>query len=52
LPDGEPGTTIWFPIVQECEQGVNRWIEIPAEGKSADDYEEPAPGVTLTPKEE
>ena len=52
LPDGEAGTTIWFPVVQECEEGVHRWIEIPAEGKSADDYEEPAPGVTLTPKQE
>lgn len=50
LPTGEPGTTIYFPVVQECETGVHRWIEIPAEGKSADDYEEPAPGVALTPK--
>jgi periplasmic copper chaperone A len=51
LPDGQPGTKIWFPVVQECEKGVHRWIEIPAEGKSADDYEEPAPGLILTPKD-
>lgn len=50
LPDGQPGTTLWFPVVQECESGAHRWIEIPAEGKSADDYEEPAPGLTLTPR--
>ncbi len=50
LPDAEPGTTIYFPVVQECETGIHRWIEIPAEGKSSDDYEEPAPGVLLTPK--
>jgi uncharacterized protein YcnI len=51
LPDKEPGRKIWFPVVQECEKGVHRWIEIPAEGKTADDYEEPAPGLTLTPKQ-
>jgi uncharacterized protein YcnI len=50
LPDEGAGSTIWFPVVQECEQGVQRWIEIPAEGKTADDYEEPAPGLTLTPR--
>ena len=50
LPDEGAGTKIWFPVVQECEEGVHRWIEIPAEGKTADDYEEPAPGLTLTPK--
>lgn len=49
LPAGEPGTTIYFPVVQECEEGVHRWIEIPEPGKSEDDYKEPAPGVTLTP---
>ena len=26
LPAGE---TIYFPVVQECEKGVKRWIEIP-----------------------
>ena len=33
LTDGlKPNTTLYFPVVQECEQGVSRWIEIPAEG--------------------
>jgi uncharacterized protein YcnI len=50
LPDGAPGAVIRFPVVQECIEGVHRWIEIPAEGKTSNDYEEPAPGVTLTPK--
>lgn len=45
----KPGSVVYFPVVQECEKGVHRWIEIPAEGKSADDYKEPAPGVKLTP---
>lgn len=49
LPD-QPGKTLWFPVVQECEKGFNRWIEIPAAGASAHDLKSPAPGVKLTPK--
>jgi uncharacterized protein YcnI len=45
-----PGTTLYFPVVQECESGVHRWIEIPEGGKSPSDYPEPAPGVKLLPK--
>lgn len=49
--DLKPGTTLYFPVVQECPDGAaERWIEIPAEGKSADDYEYPAPGLKLVPK--
>jgi uncharacterized protein YcnI len=44
----EPGKVIYFPVVQECTKGVDRWIEIPEAGKSADDYETPAPSLTLT----
>lgn len=51
LPEGKPGTTIYFPVVQECETGVHRWIEIPEAGQSAGDYEAPAPGVTLVAAE-
>ena len=40
----------YIPVVQECEKGADRWIEIPAAGKSADDYEFPAPGLQLLPK--
>ena len=43
-----PGRTLYFPVVQECESGVHRWIEIPQEGNA--DYKEPAPGVKLLPK--
>ncbi len=49
LPD-RPGATVYFPVVQECEQGVHRWIEIPAAGKSARDLREPAPALRLTPR--
>jgi periplasmic copper chaperone A len=49
LPD-RPGTTLHFPVVQECKQGVHRWIEIPAAGQSARDLKEPAPALRLMPK--
>ncbi|MDN5870069.1 MAG: DUF1775 domain-containing protein [Nitrococcus sp.] len=48
LPEAPAGTEVYFPVVQECVQGVQRWIAIPAPGKSAEDYDEPAPGLTLT----
>ncbi len=51
LADDLPaGKSIWFPIVAECEKGVERWIEIPAEGKSRDDYRFPAAELVITPK--
>jgi len=46
----EPGKTIYFPVVQECEKGVHRWIEIPTGGHSHDEASEPAPGLRLLPK--
>jgi uncharacterized protein YcnI len=45
----KPNTTLYFPVVQECEQGVNRWIEIPADADHAHDKKWPAPGVKLSP---
>ena len=45
-----PGGMIYFPVVQECEKGVDRWIEIPEPGKTAEDYETPAPGLKVLPK--
>ncbi|WP_375412786.1 YcnI family protein [uncultured Bradyrhizobium sp.] len=46
----KPGMTLYFPVVQECEQGTSRWIDIPEQGKSAHDTKSPAPGVKLMPK--
>jgi uncharacterized protein YcnI len=47
----KPNTTLYFPVVQECETGVSRWIEIPAEGAGpSHEGKSPAPGVTLLPK--
>jgi len=48
--DLPPGKPVYFPVVQECEKGVNRWIEIPPEGKSSHDFPEPAPALMVTPK--
>jgi len=47
----QPNSVLYFPVVQECEQGAHRWIEIPAEGKSLSDYKEPAAALKLTPKQ-
>jgi uncharacterized protein YcnI len=47
--DLEAGKTLYFPVVQECEKGVHRWIEIPA-GKPGEHLDEPAPGVKLLAK--
>jgi uncharacterized protein YcnI len=47
--DLEASSTIYFPVVQECEKGIHRWIEIPAAGKSRSDYQEPAPELKLLP---
>lgn len=44
--DLEAGKTLYFPVVQECESGVHRWIEIPSD-KPGEHLEEPAPGVKL-----
>jgi len=44
-----PGATVYFPVVQECESGVERWIDVPgADGKPT---ETPAPGLKLLPKQ-
>jgi uncharacterized protein YcnI len=43
---------LYFPTVQECEQGVSRWIDIP-EGDHVAHMQEskwPAPGVKLMSK--
>ena len=47
--DLEPGKTLYFPVVQQCEKGVVRWIEIPAAGQSRSDLPQPAPELKLLP---
>lgn len=49
-----PNTTLYFPVVQECEKGVERWIDVPGADKktASDDHHAgaPAPGVKLLPR--
>jgi periplasmic copper chaperone A len=52
LPAGKEGDSVYFPTIQKCEQGQTRWIQIPAEGESAEELEEPAPAVVLTAGED
>ena len=53
--DLPPGKVVYFPVVQECEKGVHRWIEVPTgkhshgEGHGAGSAE-PAPALRLLPK--
>lgn len=49
LPDAA-GRTLYFPVVQECKEGVHRWITIPAAGEEPRDIKEPAPFVRLKAK--
>jgi periplasmic copper chaperone A len=46
----KPDSVLYFPTVQECEQGVSRWIDIPADPAHAHDSKSPAPGVKLLAK--
>jgi len=45
----EPGTVLHVPVVQECADKTERWIELPKPGEDADSLEYPAPGVKLLP---
>jgi uncharacterized protein YcnI len=49
LPE-RPGTTLYIPVVQECKEGVHRWIDTPAGGRPATDLKEPAPALLLAPR--
>ena len=49
----QAGSTVYFPVVQECEKGVARWIEIPTGGAAPDHANEssqPAPALRLLPR--
>jgi periplasmic copper chaperone A len=53
-PGLKPDTMLYFPVVQECEKGVSRWIDIPSAGQSghghSHDSKTPAPGLKLIAK--
>jgi len=43
----QPGATVYFPVVQECEKGVAEWIQVPAAGEDPHKLASPAPGVKI-----
>lgn len=43
------GGTLYFPVIQTCEQGEHRWVEVPTKDQS-EHLAEPAPGVKLMPR--
>lgn len=47
IPDDAAGSTLYFPIVQTCEQGEAAWVQIPEEGQAADELDAPAPSVEV-----
>lgn len=40
--------TLAFPVEQQCETGVNEWVEIAEDGQDPHDLEAPAPVVSVT----
>ncbi len=51
MPDAAPGSTVWFPFVQECEDGaVREWVERAASGGSTAGLHMPAWPVRVVPK--
>jgi periplasmic copper chaperone A len=49
--EAQAGETMYFRVVQECEKGINRWIEIPAgDGTPKAEPAEPAAALKLLPK--
>ncbi len=40
-----PGTTVYFPVIQECEKGANRWVEPIVAGQP--EPPQPMPGLRV-----
>lgn len=47
LPDAA-GKTLYFPTLQNCEQGQTDWSQIPQEGQDAHALKAPAPAVVVS----
>jgi uncharacterized protein YcnI len=47
LPDAA-GKTLYFPTLQNCEQGQTDWSQIPQEGQDAHALKSPAPSVAVS----
>lgn len=44
-----PGATLYFPVVQTCEKGEHRWVQVPTADKPGEHLGEPAPAIKLIP---
>lgn len=52
LPEDAEGETLYFPVIQTCEEGETAWIQIPDEGQDSEELDAPAPSVTITAPDE
>jgi hypothetical protein len=43
-----PGTTVHFPVVQTCEKGEHRWVEIAKAGQDPHALKSPAPVLKIS----
>jgi uncharacterized protein YcnI len=43
----QPGATVYFPVVQECDGKIAEWTEVPAAGQDPHSLKSPAPGVKV-----
>ncbi|MDP2358851.1 MAG: DUF1775 domain-containing protein [Beijerinckiaceae bacterium] len=53
----KPGQIVYFPVVQECEKGVSRWIDVKGrpsadspDDESHDESTSPAPSIRFLPR--
>lgn len=42
---------LWFPVIQSCSKGENKWTDIPAANQEWHDVKSPAPFVDVTGEE-
>ncbi|MEE1656566.1 DUF1775 domain-containing protein [Microvirga sp. CF3062] len=43
----QPGATVHFPVVQECDSVAEEWTQVPAAGEDPHSLKAPAPGVRI-----
>ncbi|MCC2654412.1 MAG: copper resistance protein CopZ [Microvirga sp.] len=43
----QPGATVFFPVVQECDGAVEEWTQVPTEGQDPHSLKSPAAGVRI-----
>ncbi|MBA1155233.1 DUF1775 domain-containing protein [Microvirga mediterraneensis] len=43
----QPGATVYFPVVQECDGATAEWTQVPAAGEDPHSLKSPAPGVRI-----